>query len=455
MDFNGKKISVMGLGRSGHALVNILCRLGAEVFVSDARSRSEVCLDGIDAQKVSWEFGRNTEAVFKGKDLVIVSPGVSIDHPVLRGAREHLVPVTGEIELAALLARAPIIAVTGTNGKSTTVSLIHRYFRYHGVSSLLAGNIGTPLSQEVTEHPDAQWIVAEISSFQLETVQRFRPRIGVITNITEDHLDRHGSFENYCRMKARIFENQNETDFAVLNYDDPFCRRLAGDLRAQTWFFSSFGPVPRGVFAEGQRAVFYDGNGCRTLFELKDVPIPGRHNLENMMAAALSVCLAGYSPEELIASSGGFRAPHHRMEYAGRVGDVLFYDDSKGTNPASVAAAVASFSGRNLALIAGGKDKNTDFSGMARMIARHVSALVLIGESSEKIAAHCRNAGFDRIIFCGTDFEGAIRRAAQACAPDGVVLLSPGCTSFDMFACAEHRGDEFKKVVKRLEDEQK
>ncbi len=452
MDFNGKKISVVGLGKSGRSIVRILLACGAEVFVSDSMPEQELlaCLSGLDMEKISYESDGNTSKIYEGTDLIVLSPGVPVGHPQIAAAKNNGVSVIGEIELAYYFSRAPIIGVTGTNGKSTTVSLIHKVFSDNGVSSLLAGNIGTPLSGEVIEHQDVSWIVAEISSFQLETIEKFRPKIGVVTHITPDHMDRHGSMQSYVSAKARLFENQSAGDYAVFNFDCSYCREIASSVKSEVYYFSTVSEVPRGYFVRDGFVFRKNAAVAEKCFPLERIALKGVHNLQNVLALLNVAELAGVNCHDVMISVDTFTALHHRMEFSGRVGSVSFYDDSKGTNPGAVIAAMNSIS-QPFVMIAGGKDKNSDFSEMCRVMALRAKSVVLIGESSEKIAVEIRKHGFENIHFCGYDFELAMKTAYEACLPAGNVLLSPACASFDMFKSAEHRGDEFKRIVSGME----
>ncbi|MDQ7822688.1 MAG: UDP-N-acetylmuramoyl-L-alanine--D-glutamate ligase [Candidatus Eremiobacteraeota bacterium] len=453
MDYAGKRVSIMGLGRSGRALAEVLLGRGALVFVSDAKPREELerFLEGLPEDRIVAEYGGNTEKVYEGKDLIVISPGVSIYHPVLEAARKQGVPVIGEIELAWQFAKAPLIAVTGTNGKSTTVSLIHRILKEGGVSSLLAGNIGVPLSAEVAAHDEVSWIVAEVSSFQLETIAQFRPRIGVILNITDDHKDRHRTFNEYVRAKARLFENQGPGDYAVLNFDDASLRDIAREVRAERYFFSTSGEVERGAFCRDGSLWFRGGGVEELLFSRDEVPLKGGHNLSNVLAVLTVAMIAGISGDSVLSSLRAFTPLSHRLEYTATVRGVKFYDDSKGTNPGAVMAALESFT-EPITLIAGGKDKSMDFSDLGRRIARRVKNLVVIGESAEKIAEASAMAGM-KSITRSASFPEAVKKAFEASSPGDVVLLSPACASFDMFSSAEHRGDLFQELVKKMEVE--
>lgn len=449
MDLKGKKISVAGLGKSGYSIVKILLNLGADVFVSDSKSEKELLesLSKLDISHVSYESGGNTAKIYENKDLIILSPGISINHPIIAEAKSAGVTVISEVEMAYRLAKAPIIAVTGTNGKSTTVSLLHHLLQYTGIKSLLAGNIGTPLSSEVLEHNDVSWIVAEISSFQLEAIADFHPKISVLTNITPDHTDRHGSMEGYIDAKSKIFKNQNSSDFAVLNLDCKNVLKASENIKSNKLFFSTIKEVESGFYINGGYIFSHFEGVTEKQCSIDDIHIKGEHNLKNVLAMFCVAHIIKIPLSNVLKSLETFQTLHHRMELVGEIGKVSFYDDSKGTNPGAVIAAINSVP-KPFALIAGGKDKNMDFTEMSELIAKKAKALIVIGEAGNKIADQVKSFGFDNIINCERDFTKAVNTAfAQLKDDGGSVLLSPACASFDMFKSAEHRGDEFERIV--------
>lgn len=452
MELTGKNIAIMGIARSGVALARVLHGLGARVFLSDGKKREELeeFLRELDGIPHTLETGGNTEALYRGRDMVVISPGVPIAHPLLERARRAGVTVMGEIEVAWLLAKAPIIAVTGTNGKSTTTKLISDILNADGRRAIFAGNIGIPLVEEVSKVPPDGWIVCEISSFQLESVHTFRPRVALCLNITEDHQDRHADFEEYRTAKRRLFENQGPGDIAVLNADDEPTAALAPQIKAKILSFSRRKAVTDGVF-------FRDGLVWRSaageppspVFPWKEGSLRGLHNLENVMAAAAATLELGVRPESIVKAVDAFTPLHHRMELAGVIDGVSYIDDSKGTNPGAVIAALEGLR-EPVVLIAGGKDKGLDFTGLGRSIARSAKALVAIGEASQKLAGAARDAGFAAVHFAGS-LEEAVDQASRLASPGDVVLLSPACASFDMFRNAEERGDIFHEIVRRRE----
>ncbi|MEW6278591.1 MAG: UDP-N-acetylmuramoyl-L-alanine--D-glutamate ligase [Candidatus Eremiobacterota bacterium] len=461
-DLSDRSVAIMGAGKSGLALMRELTARGARVFLSDQRTAGE--LGELPLEGVELELGGHTDRIYRGRDLVVISPGISVHHPILVEARQHGVPVAGEVEMAYRFCRAPFVAVTGTNGKSTTATLIHRMLEPR---SILAGNIGSPLVAEVTPLGPDRLVVAEISSFQLETTHRFRPQVAVLTNITADHLDRHPTFQEYVAAKARLFSFQTPEDLALFSSDDPESRRLGQQLRQgrlPAWLadfpapespprprvleFSTRGPVARGAWLEHGLVRFRMGGEAERLFPWGFPGLPGPHNLSNALAA-VAVARALDVPAERIKSVlASHQTLHHRLELVGEVGGVRFVDDSKATNPSSVEAALDTFEGP-IVLIAGGKDKGTDFTSLGVKVRQRARHLVLIGEAAERLEAAARKAGMESVYPCGFDFERAVDTAAGLAEPGGVVLLSPACASFDMFKNAEDRGEQFRALVER------
>lgn len=465
MNFEGKRVSVLGIAKSGVALARELSRRGALVLLSDARPEGELgeALAQVRELPVELETGGHTDRVVSG-DLLIVSPGVSVHQPLVRQAIERGVAVMGEVEIAWRLSPAPFVAVTGTNGKSTTATLIHRMLRDR---SILAGNIGNPLVAEVAAAPPHGFVVAEISSFQLETVHEFRPRVAVLTNVTPDHLDRHPDLAEYFAAKARLFALQGPEDAALFSADDPEAARMArlleeGDLpawipgfpaplapaRPQVLRFSTRGAVERGAWYQDGFVWYRDGGEAERLLAWGFPGLPGPHNLANALAAVAAARWLGAGVDEIRAALEEHHPLHHRLEEVGRPGGIRFVDDSKATNAGSVEAALESF-GTPIHLIAGGKDKGTDFTDLGKAIARGARTLLLIGEAAPRLEAVARAAGMERIHRCAT-LQEAVEVAWKNAQPGDVVLLSPACASFDMFRNAEDRGRQFAEAVSRL-----
>ena len=452
MEFKNKKISIAGFGKSGKSIAEILLKNGNEIFISDSGEESKFTelIKELDSTKVTYEFGGHTSKIYEGKDLIIISPGVSIYTPAIQEAIKHNVPVMGEVEIAYEMAKADIIAITGTNGKSATVSMIDKMLKDHGLKSILAGNIGTPLSYEICNHKEADYIVAEISSFQLESISKFRPHIAGITNITDDHTDRHHGFENYVKAKARIFMNQTENDFAILNADDKNVLKAGEGIKSKILFFSMEKEVNNGFYLKNGIVYNSENNISKECFNINEFKIHGIHNIKNLLTTLCVGKILNISPKEVLSSINEYKLMHHRLEFSGEKNGVKFYDDSKGTNPGAVIAGINSFS-CPIALIVGGRNKGLDFDEMAKEIAQKVHTLVCIGEAGPEIGELAKKHGMKNIINCGTDFTKAITEAYKSVENlNGCVLLSPANASFDMFKSAENRGDIFKEIVQNL-----
>lgn len=458
INLKNKKVSVIGAARSGTALAEVLTRQGAEVLISDCKSEDELkdVREKLSHLQLQWETGGHTDRVYKDRDLVIISPGVSIHSEVVQNARQAGVKVISEVELAFLLGKAPFIAVTGTNGKSTTVSLIHSVITEAGYKSYLAGNIGIPLIGEVEKIPPDAWVCAEISSFQLEAVDRFRPRVGLLLNITADHLDRHKSFEEYKMAKANLFKNQTPDDFAILNADDDQVVSLVPRIQSRKLYFSRKKRVFPGAYFENGFIKWTSNHHEQVLFPWEMIPLKGVHNLENVLAAVCATRAIGIKPGPFLKALQEFKPLHYRMEYVDTIGGIKFYNDSKGTNPDAIRASLESFR-EPVVIIAGGYDKGFDFAPLAQKINQYAHGAVLIGQARNKIADALKSEDFDnyRVVddMSMQGFKSAIKKAFQMCPGGGVVLLSPSCASFDMFRRAEHRGAVFNKFVEELKKE--
>jgi UDP-N-acetylmuramoylalanine--D-glutamate ligase len=444
MELNGKRALVVGLGKSGVASALFMKAHGARVTVSDTKSGDElrneipVLLD----HGITVETGGHGERTFRGQDLIVVSPGVPVDAPPLVQARSLGETVIGEVELAAQFLPGPVVAITGSNGKTTTTTLTGEIIAASGFPVLVGGNIGTPAISLAERAKPETVIVLEISSFQLETIQTFRPKIAVVLNVTPDHLDRHRTFEIYTDAKARIFENQQGSDFAILNADDPTCVAMGGRTRAQVIWFSRHKEVERGAWVRDGNIVFRDGSGQREILQVSDIPLKGAHNLENVLAAVCGAALMGCAPEKIRQAVHGFKAVEHRLEFVSTVNGVDYYNDSKATNVDATIKALESFPA-NIHLILGGKDKGSDYTVLNDLIRQRVKRIYTIGAAAAKIESQVKGA---EVIHAET-LENAIRKASAAAKPGDVVLLAPACASFDQFKSYEHRGKVFKEIV--------
>lgn len=447
MELNGKRVLVVGLGRSGVASALFLKKQGARVAVSDTKSGDElrneipVLLDN----GITVETGGHGERTFRGQDLIVVSPGVPVDAPPLKQARSLGESVIGEIELAAQFLPGPVVAITGSNGKTTTTTLAAEIMTASGFPTLVGGNIGTPAISLAERATPETVIVLEVSSFQLETIQTFRPKVAVVLNVTPDHLDRHRTFEIYVDAKARIFENQQASDFAVLNADDPTCVSMGTRTKAQVFWFSRHDEVQRGAWVRDGKILFRDAKGQREILEVADIPLKGAHNLENVLAAVCAGALMGCPPDKIRQAVRDFKAVEHRLEFVATIRGVDYYNDSKATNVDATIKALESFPS-NIHLILGGKDKGSDYTVLNDLLKQRVKRVYTIGAAAAKIEPQIKGP---EVIHAET-LENAIRKANAAAQPGDVVLLAPACASFDQFKSYEHRGKVFKEIVRAL-----
>ena len=448
MDLHNKRVLVVGLGKSGVASALFLKAHGAQVTASDTKSpdqlRDEIPL--LLDHGITVETGGHGERTFHGQDLIVVSPGVPLDAPPLVQARSLGEPVIGEIELAAQFLPGPLVAITGSNGKTTTTTLAGEIVAAGGFPTLVGGNIGRPAISLVERADRATVVVLEVSSFQLETIETFHPRVAVILNITPDHLDRHGTFEAYANAKARIFENQGPNDFVILNGDDPATVNLASRPRASLYWFSRRKEVPQGAYVRDGKLFFRDPTGLRQIMLVSEIPLKGAHNIENVLAAICTGALLGVEPEQIRAAVAPFKAVEHRLEYVATIRGVEYYNDSKTTNVDATLKALESFPD-NIHLILGGKDKGSDYALLNHLLRQRVKRVYTIGAAALKIESHIKGAA--EVVHAET-LENAIRRASASAQPGDIVLLAPACASFDQFQSYEHRGRVFKEVVHGL-----
>lgn len=444
MELKDRKVLVVGMGRTGKALCDFLLEKGAKIMLSEINERVEIP-EEIRDRAIHIELGRHTVHTFEKADLIVVSPGIPIHiEPILK-AKKKGVRVIAEIELAFLELRGKIVGITGSNGKSTTVSLTHKIISDSGRRAYLCGNIGNPFISFVKNSRDEDIYVVELSSFQLEGIEKFRPKISSILNITPDHLDRYKEFNEYVKAKKRVFINQYEEDFAVINLDDPVCSEFKKEIKARLYFFSRKRELERGAFVrEGK--IYYKDEEESKIMEVEKIPLIGVHNLENVLASITISVLSGVEKSGIERSVMEFRGLEHRMEYAGRVGNVVFYNDSKATNVDASLKSIQSFVG-DIIVIMGGRDKGGDFSILKDEIKKRVRGIVLIGEAKSKI----KKALSD---ICemkeAKDMESAVKFAFEMAQPSGIVILAPGCASFDMFENFEHRGRVFKEEILKL-----
>jgi UDP-N-acetylmuramoylalanine--D-glutamate ligase len=450
MDLDGKRVLVVGLGKSGVASALFLKAHGARVTVSDTKTGDElhseipVLLD----HGITVETGGHGERTFRGQDLIVVSPGIPLDAPALVQARALGGSVIGEMELAARFLRGSIVAITGSNGKTTTTTLTGEIMTAAGFSALVGGNIGTPAIALVERATPESVIVLEVSSFQLETIHSFRPKVAVILNVTPDHLDRHRTFEAYVDAKARILENQQSADLAVLNADDPTCVALAARTKAQVFWFSRQKEVQQGAWVLAGAILFRDGARQREIMLVSEIPLKGAHNLENVLAAVCAGALLGCAHDKIRQAVREFKAVEHRLEYVATIRGVDYYNDSKATNVDATIKALESFPA-NIHLILGGKDKGSDYTLLNHLLRQRVKRVYTIGAAAAKIESQMKGV---EVVHADT-LENALRKANAVAEPGDVVLLAPACASFDQFKNYEQRGQVFKQIVRTLSAE--
>jgi UDP-N-acetylmuramoylalanine--D-glutamate ligase len=438
--YEGKKVLVVGLGESGKAAVRFFGSRGAHVTITDSRSVEE--FEGVIESFREWDvelrLGDQSRDVFLKQDLIVPSPGVPWDLSQLNSARKEGIHVAGELETASRELRGHVVGITGTNGKTTTTSLIGHIFQTAGLPTQIAGNIGRPILDVADSATDATWNVLELSSFQLEAMSSFRADIAVVLNVTPDHLDRHGTFENYAAAKANLLAPQQVSDVAVLNADDATCKVFGQSACARTIWFSRTQPLSEGITVD-RGWILRDGERVASTA----LPILGSHNLENALAAVGAASAAGVADETIARGLATFQPVEHRLEFVKRVDGVDYYNDSKATNVAAAIKALESFDKR-VWLILGGRDKGSDYAALEPMMDGRVKEVLLIGEATSEIRLQL--TGPTPMVNCGT-LEVAVERAHSRAREGDVVLLSPACASFDQFDSYGHRGQEFKRLV--------
>src|SRR5271157_5892109 len=447
-DVSGKRVLVVGLGRSGHAVALCLQRHGAVVTVTDNKPPAAFAplLPELLAQKIGVQLGSQRAEVFLAHDLVVVSPGVPWDLPQLEATRARGIPVVPEIEVASWYLRDPIVGVTGSNGKTTTTTLLGKMLEASGFSTFVGGNIGVALSSAVETVKPGTIVVAELSSFQLEAIRDFRPHVAVLLNISPNHLDRHPTFEAYAQAKRQIFRNQRADDYAVLNADDPWVRSLGPALVSRKVFFSRLEQIPCGLFVSNGNIVYRTGHMERVLLETKEVRLRGSFNLEDVLGAAAAACVLGADFDAVREAVREFKGVEHRLEYVREICGVEFYNNSKATSVDATAKSLEAFE-RGVHLIMGGKDKGAPYAPLLPLVKDRVREVLLIGAAADRIAQEL--SGAVELIHAG-NLETAVPEAFQRARPGDVVLLAPACSSFDQFQDYEHRGRVFKELVERL-----
>jgi UDP-N-acetylmuramoylalanine--D-glutamate ligase len=452
-DLEGKRVMVVGLARTGLVTALFSAAYGAKVTATDDRSERELGETAARLREagVALEAGGIREESFLAQDLIVVSPGVPANIPALAAARKKGIPVWSEIELAWRYLRGKLVAITGSNGKTTTTSLVAHILRTSNIAAHVGGNIGTPLLSFVERSSDTDVTVAEVSSFQLETVDAFRPEIGVLLNLTPDHLDRHSTFEEYAAAKMRMFSNQLERDWAVLNADDPEVTKRTPAKPKLCWF-SRQKRVAVGAFLLNDNIMFRNDGFEVELAKRSETPLRGEHNLENVLAACAASYLAGATPAAIAQGVKTFQAVEHRLEFVAEIAGVEFFNDSKATNVDAAAKAIEAFPS-GLRVILGGKDKGAPYTPLVPLLKERARQILLIGAAAPKIADDLAELGMVMPIERADTLDRAIHLAYQSAEAGDTVLLAPACSSFDQFENYEHRGRTFKQIVQQLAEE--
>ena len=453
MEFKNKKILVIGAGISGFAAAKIAKKFGADVTLSDSKSESDLKynFDELRSLDINLKFGKQNDDQLDGVDLIIVSPAVPLKIPLLQSAINRGIEIISEVELAFDLASSPICAVTGTNGKTTTVTLLGLLLETAYKKVGVGGNIGVALSEVALDVSDGGCIAAEISSYQMESTKNFHPHVSAILNVTPDHLKRHGSMENYQAMKEKIFSQETANDFLVLNYDDERCRGMIDRAKCKVFYFSRKTDLDEGAILKGDQLIIKWNNQIYNLCTIDELGIKGNHNIENALAASAVAFLAGADPQKMIEVLKKFTGVEHRIEFVREIDGVKYYNDSKATNTDSAIKALETFNGK-IILIAGGDDKGTDLTDFMQLVKARVDELILVGDAAARFKQAAIDNNFDqnKIHEAGYSMNKAVEIAKNISHADQIVLLSPACASFDMYDGFESRGKDFKKIVKEL-----
>lgn len=451
MNLKNKKVLLVGLAKTGVSTIKHLNRLGAKVVVNDIKDKDKLkdILDELsDLNNVEYILGYHPENV-DDVDITVVSPGVPLDLPFILKLKSKNIEIIGEVELAYRLSQNPIfIGITGTNGKTTTTSLVGEIFKKASRDTYIVGNIGNPVIDTVGIANENSVLVTELSSFQLESIDKFKPHVSAILNFTEDHLNRHHTMKAYIEAKARIFENQDSKDFCILNYDDEDVRSLSDSVKAKKIFFSRKKSLEYGIYLDEKKNIIINIDEKITLLNKDELSLPGNHNLENCMAAAAIAYVSNIDIDVIRKVLKTFAGVEHRQEFVRNLNGIMFVNDSKATNPDSSIKAVQSYN-RPIVLIAGGMDKQSSFDEFLDIAKENVYALVLLGETAQKIKECAQNKGFDNITIV-KDMKEAVNASYQIAKDGDVVLLSPACASWDMYKSFEVRGIDFKDNVNNL-----
>lgn len=452
MEVKNKKVLVFGSGISGVGAVHLLELQGADVILYDGNDKlkEEDVREKLDKDsKAEIILGEFPEKLLDSLELIVLSPGVPTDLPVVEKMRAHHIEIIGEIELAYAFGKGDVLAITGTNGKTTTTTLLGEIMKNYKEKAFVVGNIGNPYTVIADQTDDDTVIVAEMSSFQLETIATFRPKVSAILNFAPDHLNRHHTMEAYVAAKKNIAINQGEDDFCVLNYEDPLTREFGQQLKTQVFYFSSKRSLDQGIYLKDEKIIYQEENKqAIELCRVGELQILGNHNYENVMAASAMGLLYGVPVQIVQDTIKAFKGVEHRIEYVAEKGGVVYYNDSKGTNPDAAIRGIQAMN-RPTVLIGGGYDKNSEYTEWIQSFDGKVKKLILIGATKEKIAADAEKCGFTDYVFADT-FEEAMEKAVEFAEEGDAVLLSPACASWGMFPNYEVRGDRFKELVHAL-----
>lgn len=452
MDLKNKNVLLVGLAKTGVSTIKKLNKLGANIIVNDIKPKEK--LEGIieeidNLDNIEYVLGKHLENI-ENIDLTIVSPGVPLDLPFIEKIKSEGIKIIGEVELAYKLSKNPtFIGITGTNGKTTTTSLVGEMFKKANKDTYIVGNIGNPVIDTVDLTNENSYLVTELSSFQLESIEDFKPKVSTIINITEDHLNRHHTMENYINAKARVFKNQDKNDFTILNYDDSIVRDLGKNSNGNVLYFSIKEEVKQGAYLDKNNNIVIKVDGKElVLMNKSELSLPGNHNLENAMSAILMAYVLNIDTDVIIDTLRTFKGVEHRLEFVTNKDGIMFVNDSKGTNPDSTIKAITSYE-KPIVLIAGGYEKQSDFTEMIKYATKNVKALVLLGQTADKIATTAKEHGIDNISKV-EDMEAAVKKAYEIAESGDVVLLSPACASWDMYPNFEARGLDFKENIYKL-----
>lgn len=451
MDYRNKKVLVIGMAKSGVSSAALLCKLGADVTIYDVK-RAEDLPENILGELSGYSYhdmlGKDPIDLIPEMDILVLSPGVPLGLPFIRRAYELGKQVIAEIELGFAVSKADFIAITGTNGKTTTTALTGEIFKNAGIPTHVLGNIGVPITQEAMKTKAGDVVVAETAALQLDTIADYRPKESAILNITEDHLDRYGTMENYIAAKAKIFKNQGPEDYCVLNYDNPLVKDMESRIRARVIWFSADHEVENGAYVRGGNIYFRLKGKETEILPAGEVRIPGHHNLENALAAAALACLYGIPGEVVAHTLRTFPGVEHRIEFVRTVNGVTFINDSKGTNPDATENAIRAMEAPTV-LILGGYDKKSDFVPLYRAFTPMIKAVIVLGDTAGKLIDAAERCGYQNYIRAN-GFEDAVLKAYSIADEGDNVLLSPACASWDMFENFEERGRVFKEIVNGL-----